>query len=322
MLNQMRMSALPPEGDPDTNHMFAELAVPHADSKNYKKPVRMKPQLPYKLAATATLGLFFAAASASTAATVIVAESFGGTATGLSDKAADTFASGIASAGGSSTWVAASTFLRNGTVTATGGSSGAYLNLGTYINNAKGTADGKFQLSMSISSTTGAWISLGFTTQNTPSTTKNFTNTGSGGTAYGVATIARRSTTSSPANEIDAFRLDDAGTGQTALDGPDGLTGTRTLTIELDFTADSGYNGTTNFGTARFFDIGNSATPFQTYTYTTDRSFGAIFLSEADTPSGAESGGTISSLTLTQIPEPRAALLGGLGLLALLRRRL
>jgi len=284
----------------------------------------MKPgKSPLILTSSACAAMFIACASAPSihAATVIVSESFGAGA--LNGQTADTYNPAITSAGGGSTWVAASTFAANGVVTATDGNSGAYLNLGSYINSAKGMANGKFELTMTISTTTGSWISLGFTTQNAPNIGKNFTNIGAGADpTNGVATILRRSTTATPANEIDAFHLTPTTSTQTQLDGPDGLTGNRTLTIALDFTTLGGYNGTTNFGTARFFDIGNNpTTPFQTYTYTEDRSFGAIFISEADTTSGLESGGTISNLSLTQIPEPRAVLLGCLGLLALLRRR-
>ena len=41
--------------------------------------------------------------------------------------------------------------------------------MGSYIDDAKGTAAGLFELTMTISETTGtAWISLGFGKENTP----------------------------------------------------------------------------------------------------------------------------------------------------------
>jgi hypothetical protein len=256
------------------------------------------------------------------ASVVIVSESFTGTGV-LHATAADSFSAAVAASGGSGVWAAGSAFSKDGTVAAVDGNSSAYLNLGSYINDSKGTAQGWYRLSASISATTGAWISVGFSVQNTPSTERNFTNTPAGTPrSDGAATMIRRSVTANPANEVDAFRLNDAGTGQTQLDGPDGLLGTRVLTIELDLTPAGGYNGVNNFGTARFHDVGfNPTVPFLAYTYTSNVSFGAIFLSEADQATGPESGGTISALTLVQVPEPSGAALVAVALALMPRRR-
>jgi hypothetical protein len=238
---------------------------------------------------------------------LLVEENFGGTGTALNGTAADTFAAGITAAGGSATWAAGSAFLDDGTVTVGSAQTGAYLNLGSYINDAKGTAAGQFDLTMTISETVGEWISLGFTTQNTPSTAKNFTNTGTGGTTTGIATIIRR--------EIGDWDLDAiAGPGNTnQVPGPE-ETGARTLTVSLDFTPTGGWDGASNFGTVTFSDSVYGT--IGSHTYTADNSFGAIFISEAGV-----SGGTISALSLSQIPEPSALALLGLGGLFLARRR-
>ena len=266
----------------------------------------MKTKLTRTLAVAAGAVLLTAS---STHAAVIVAENFGGTGAALNGTAADTFAAAITSAGGSGTWVAAAAFLDDGTVTVDAAHTAAYLNLGTYINAAKGTATGKFDLTMTVSETVGEWISLGFTTQNAPSTTKNFTDAGSGATTTGIATIIRR--------EIDDWDLDARAGPLNAnpIEGPE-ETGARTLTVSLDFTPAGGWDGTTNFGTVTFSDSVYGT--IGSHTYTSDHSFGAVFISEAGV-----SGGTVSALSLNQIPEPSAlALLGiTMGGLVVVRRR-
>jgi hypothetical protein len=269
-----------------------------------KMKMKMKTRSRWTLAAATGVSLVLA--NTSTNAAVIVAANFGGGGSALNGTSADTFAAGITTAGGSGTWSAGAAFLDNGTVNVDGDQNAAYLNLGTYINDAKGTATGLFDLTMNISETVGAWISFGFGVENTPSTTRNFTNTvGTGGTTTGVATIIRRS-----AGDADAF----AGpVTAVSIAGPV-PTGTRTLTVSLDFTPAGGWNGTTNHGTVSFSD--SVSGPFGSHTYTADNSFGSILISEANA-----SGGTVSSLSLSQIPEPTTTALLGLGGLALLRRR-
>ena len=239
-------------------------------------------------------------------ATIIVAENFGGGSGGtLSGTTADTFAPAVTAAGGSSTWVADSGFLDNGAVSVTRKS--GHLNLGSYIDDAKGTARGLFDLTMTISETTGSWISLGFSTLNAPATGNDFTQSAQNG----MGTIIYRNT-----GELDMFIGPRTG-GST--DGPDGNTGARTLTVTLDFTPAGGYNGTSNFGTVTWTDsalgaVGNLGTAFAL----PNQSFGSILTSAATGPAT----GTISALTLSQIPEPATLMLFGLGGFgALIRRR-
>jgi hypothetical protein len=226
---------------------------------------------------------------------VIVAENFGGNGSGgLAGTGADTFSPGITAAGGSATWAANSGFKDNGSVSVN--KKAAYLNLGSYINNAKGTANGLFELTMTISETTGSWISVGFGQENTPSTDRDFT----GGTVVsptptlttnGMGTIFYRAQTASPAGELDM--VGGPGSGN-AIDGPDDNTGSRTLTVTLDLTPAGGYNGTTNFGKVTWSD--SVLGVLGSYTYTTARNFGSILITGS-----ATTAGTISSLTLTQI---------------------
>jgi lysophospholipase L1-like esterase len=222
----------------------------------------------------------------------LIAEAFSGAATALNGKTADAFSPLIASAGGSSAWIAATTFLQNGA--ASGGTGCAYLNLGTFIDSAKGTAQGKYQLSATLAPTTGSWLSFGFATQNLPSTLKSFTNTGTGTTTTGAATIIYRGQTgvASPNTngELDMFGF----SNQNPVDGPDGNTGTRSVTITLDLTPAGGYNGTTNFGTVTWAD--SVLGTIGTFTYPGTRDFGSIMISGANPFTGA-----ISNLSLIQI---------------------
>jgi hypothetical protein len=219
---------------------------------------------------------------------MIVAENFDGSGSGgLNGTAADTFSPDITAAGGSAIWAAGNGILDNGVFNASD-QKAAYLNMGSYINDTKGTADGLFELTLTISPTTSAWISLGFGQENTPSIDKNFTNTGSGANTYGLGTIIYRAQTSSPAGELDMF----GGPGnQNVVDGPDGNTGSRTLTVSLDLTPSGGYNGSSNYGKVTWSD--SVLGVLGSYTYTTARTFNSILITEAN-----GSKGTISNLTL------------------------
>ncbi len=273
--------------------------------------------------AAVTLGLTFLTA-ASASATVIITENFGGLlANNLNATAADTFDSGITSAGGSSTWLAKTTdFRADGSVVGTGSTNttrlgSASLNLGTYINAARGTANGVFVLSATISSVTGgSWLSLGFSSVNTPSVNSNFTTTNTGS---GRANMIYRAN-----GDIDQYR----GTGSTNQVAADDVlfTGTHTLTITLDFSP-AAYDGATTFGTAKFgadVGIGNAYLELGSSNFASvaEATIGSVMLSWLGSDAlGNVTGGGYDNLSLTQIPEPAAALLGGIGLLSLLRRR-
>ena len=265
----------------------------------------------WHIVASAAASLLLAALSVHAQMSPIVVENFGGTGAALNGTTADLFDPWITAAGGSSTWGAGAAFLDNGTVSVDAVQNAAYLNLGSYINNTKGTASGLFDLTMTISPTVGNWISLGFATNTTPNTARNFTDTGStppAGLTVGIATIIYRAT--GAPGELDMF----GGLGnQNAVDGPDGNTGNRRLTVTLDLTP-AFYNGSTTFGKVTWSD--SVLGTLGTFNYTAARSFGSILISEANS-----SGGTISGLTLSQIPEPSTLALLGLGGLGLILRR-
>lgn len=266
---------------------------------------------------TPVLASFALAASANAA--VIVSADFGSlTPNNLNGTSADTFSSAITSAGGSATWLADTTFKTDGSTGPTNQKS-ASLNLGSYINDAKGTATGFFVLQVTTTQTVTTnsitnWISVGFATQNEPSTSAAFNQSGT----TGVATMLYRAN-----GDIDQFA--GTGTGSPVAAADILYSGTRTLTITLDFTPDGGFNGTNNFGTLRFgADTGldGAYQEFGTHLYTSaSPSFGSILLSLQGGATSGNVSNTYSNLTLTQIPEPTTALLGGLGMLVLLRRR-
>jgi hypothetical protein len=238
-------------------------------------------------------GLLISAAPPSSSK-ILIKENFGGAGAALNGKAADTFDAAITAVGGSSTWVAAANFLDNGAVTLATRQA-AYLNLGNYINNAKRTAAGFFKLSMTISSTTGTWLSLGFATNAASNTLKDFTDTGSGtGITAGIATILYRATNAMPTpNALACF----AGPRNVlGFGNVTNVTGSRTLTVTLDLTQAT-YNGTTTFGKVTWSDSVLGA--LTNYTYTSAQNFGSVLITES-----AASASTISALTLTQVWPP------------------
>ena len=219
--------------------------------------------------------------TASLRAQVIIMEDFAGSGAPLDGTVADLFDGGITAAGGANAWRAGDAFFDDGAVVmGNSTSSSAYLNLGSYINDRRGSASGDFELTMTISETTGNWISLGFVPSNAPRLDDDFVN------ESGLGTIIYRN----PNNELDMF----AGPSNTGVvDGPNDLVGARTVTVRLDLTPAGGYDGETNFGTVTWSDsdlgfLGSSI-------YTSSRNFGTVFISEA-----GDSGGSISDLSLTQ----------------------
>lgn len=254
------------------------------------------------------------------ASIVIVQESFGGDGTGnLNATTLDTFDSAIVSAGGSDTWRAATketspgvfvwAFDDNGSVygnhTMTDNNNSAAVNLGSYIDDAKGTSSGYFELTATISETTGSWLSLGFSTLTNPAvlqtsgSPQNFTSNGT----EGIATMIYRAS-----GEIAAFAgpLTADGSGNTAAQS-----GARTFTIALDLTT---HNGVDDFGSVVFSD--SALGVIDSHSYTSDQDFGSILLSTAN-----GSTGSYSSLSLTQVPEPASLALVGIGGLLIAARR-
>jgi hypothetical protein len=232
------------------------------------------------IVAAVTAGLVFAANAG-----VIVSESFDGSGAALNGTSADIFNAGITAAGGSSTWVADSIFLDNGTFN--GARKSANLNLGSYINDARGSdTHGKFTLTATMAFPTGIQMAIGFSTLNTPATSTDFT------ASSGLGTINYRGTTGSPIGEMDMYAFQNT----LAQDGPDGNSGNRTVSITMDFTS-AYYDGATKFGRISWSDSVLGALGVNDLTV--NRTVGAILLSCGNTTSSS-----FDNLTLSQIPEP------------------
>jgi lysophospholipase L1-like esterase len=263
------------DGGEEPEETFRIKALPHAD---------------YTLGSPTEANVVIEASAAAPEGAILLEEDFGGSGSaGLGGTSADLFDAALINAGGSATWRAGSAFRADGSVTADTAQTSASLDLGTYLNSRKGQPDGKFILTAAISETTGAWISLGFSQLGTPSTASNFTASAAGG----IATLIYRAQNSSPAGEFDMFSI----LNNNTIDGPDGNTGPRTLSVTLDLTPSGGYNGTSNFGTVTWSD--SLFGTLGSHTYTASVNFGSILLSEANS-----SAGTVSALTLRQILPP------------------
>ena len=267
---------------------------------------------PPKFTALSAASLLLFAASSANGAITLVSHDFGGlSSTDLSGQTADAFAAAITTAGGSSTWTGGDRFKADGSVADTGSGTrqSASLNLGSFINGQRGNSDAIFILSVTMAQPTGSnWISSGLSTLNTPSTGHDMTGSSNTGA---VTTYLYRIGASAQLDMRDGLGTDGVIVGSNGVSTAGGV---QTLTVTLDL---RNWNGTDNWGTVTYTATGFT-TP-ESYTSNlaaTNSSFGAILLTTA--PSAA---GSISNVTLSQIPEPTTALLGGLGLLALLRRR-
>ncbi len=215
---------------------------------------------------------------------------------------------------GTGTWSAASGFNADGTISLSGNSS-ASISIGDVINDAAGTPNGLFELSATLAPTVGTgnnWYSLGFSQLATPNNGMHFLNSNDG-----LGSILLRSNT-----EIDMF----AGNGFTPngmfpagntnlIDGPTigpNTTEPRVITIEIDL---RNANGIDDFGTVTYFDSSQVDPEIGSFTYTNEAvlantgelgntpeepEFNTIMLS-GNSPGGLVTGGTYSSLTLTQI---------------------
>jgi hypothetical protein len=248
------------------------------------------------------------AASAPAGMITIVEEKFDGlSSVNLNTTSADTFAPAIVTAGGSANWTGSTLFKADGSFTGYKDARSIHLSLGDYINEARGTPEGLFELAVTISETTGNWLlSIGFNVFSAPSTTSSFL-TG------GRATMAYR-----PNGDIDQW----AGPGNANEVAADDKTYARDrrLTITLDL---RDWDGSTNFGTARFgadVGVGGAYQEFGSFNYTSEIQpyFRSIMLCSSDNTTG-----TYSDLTLRQIPEPSGGLLLLLGAMCtlLVRRR-
>jgi hypothetical protein len=240
-------------------------------------------------------------------AVVLISDDFTGSSSDPLNGQTATVSTSITAAGGSDTWSAGTSFYADGSVPGTVGddSSSAALSVGSYINDAKGTAEGIFTLTSTISQVTGggsdSWVGMGFFTGTYYSSHPIYKDN------LGVGAVIRR-----------------AGTGDTFFDYTPGGTGTvttdwSTVTTDVAFTVVldlTNWNGTSDFGSLEFYMDGSS-TPDAVANLTSDYDFSYVGLS-----SNLSSTGSIESFSLVQIPEPSFVPLVLLsGLAVLIRRR-
>lgn len=276
------------------------------------------------------LALFSFHASSSQAS-VIIADSFSGAEGATLDGAlAPTFDGAISSAGGSAAWVANSAYKANGELAGTAvgittQSSSAVLNLGSYIWDSRGTENGYFTLTATISGITGGedssvnrWVALGFFNRQ-PELTQAFYS------ASGVANAVHRQNDTSGNNYFSG----PGATTSSSNPNPGVLSGTITFSISIDLRTwdpDSDQFGTVIF--ANSLTTGTSTMDLPDVRSAVDP-YGFVGFSgntwmEGQAPNQTAGAGPVaflSDFSLTQIPEPGALLLAPAGLAFLTLRR-
>jgi hypothetical protein len=282
-----------------------------------------------KFAFPFTAALSIAATIQSLSASVIVADTFGGSSSvSLNGSAAPTFEASVVAAGGSGVWSANSAYKANGQLESTAvglptPNSSATLSLGTYIWDSRGTESGLFTLTATISGITGGsseinsrWVSLGFFGSQ-PSLTSAFWV---GNPPIGIATIVHRQEDNGSNNYF-------SGMGATGGVDPGRLTGTVTYSITVDLRS---WDGISNFGTVSFSNsVTSGSTTMNLPNTLTTNQFAYFGFSGNTSMTGDEPnqlstqgpGANLSNLSLSQIPEPASALLASLALSIFVFRR-
>lgn len=254
----------------------------------------MKPTLALRsfLPIGAALGLALIPSSAH-AATIIYQDDFSGANnTNLSGTAPDIKP-------GAQTWSGSTlSFDADGSVDNDGGGRGAWLPFIPATGNI-------YQLSGTINVAGGSWITLGFAERN-PNNHFN-TTTASGADPYGSAVVA-------PGGAVTFF----VGEGLSGSSDHTGINGVNQIDITLDAT-----NASSTLWTMAFKLNGTQvvapSTVLQSATFEGTGSFSNIAFVGFSADNTA--AGQIDNFSLSIIPEPSTALLGGIGMLALLRRR-
>lgn len=228
-------------------------------------------------------------------AAVLISDDFtGSSGDALNGETATTFSADITSAGGSDTWSAGALFNADGSISGSGDvDASAALSVGSYINDAKGTANGVFTLTSTISQVTGAsgvnsWIGMTFFNGDFYVDDPLFKNNFAVG--LGIRRAAAGSTFFDYIQTPSSVGTSYVTTDWSAVGAAD-----TTFTTVLDL---SGWNGTDTFGSLEFY-LNGSSTPDAVANLTSDYDFSHVGLSYNLSPTG-----TIQSFSLTQIPEP------------------
>lgn len=226
-------------------------------------------------------------------AAVIVSDPLNGSASADLHGTQAVMSQGVLDAGGNATWTANTAFNADGSIAFQSGSGLARLALGSYIWDARGSENGLFTLTSTISIASGTWISVGFYHTEAGTGTYFSNGTPGGSPGPGMSTALIRST-----NVINYY----GGKGVNQSSTPGSATGAVTFTISLDLRS---WNGTTNFGTVTFSNdkVGEA----RTVTLTDDggvNPFQYVGFSGNSSPNG-----TISNFSLSQVPEPSIMLM-------------
>ena len=182
------------------------------------------------------------------------------------------------------------------------GARSASISLGSFVTDTKGTANGLFRLTVSLT-VDDVWIDFGFSSEETPDPGTFSLNVG----GFGMLR---------PDARDDTVRTSvfEGGNSEDFT----GHFGAENYTVELDY---RDYNvGEENFGTITWFA---DDTELRSFALTSDLDYdpGAILISRSGISPGGQ--GTLHNVTLQQIPEPGTMgmlLAGMMGLLALRRR--
>lgn len=239
------------------------------------------------------------AASSAHAATIF-SHTFDGEADDLNGTAVDT---------GSGTWVAPALYDQNGNFNVTDSTPFNNDNDGRGLATVAFTpVDGFiYTLEASLGGFTGGndWLGFGFAAATNDAYGARFA-VASSGRAWAIVR-------GSGANQANQSFLVGTGNGLPWENAANAYGGNMDLRMVLDTTA-----GTGNWNVTMFADTGSGFSQIRAVTTLSDEGIGAVGFSTAN----ETVVGNINSISLTSaIPEPSAALLGGLGMLALLRRR-
>jgi hypothetical protein len=289
-----------------TKHPHSSFTSPQSNSNYPQQSASMKMKKTILLL-TAAVGL---AATPAFAVTVLYFDDFSGASTAaLNGTTPDTTI-------GTNTWsardITQTSFRADGSITGTGGTTAQQI--GSAFLSFTPESNKVYTLSVTLSQPTGTaagqWASIGFSNGITTAQTHNTTTTG------GAPWMLWRNGAAG-GNDVEAYpgRAANPSGGAAEVDA----TVSATLTIELNTLASAWQ--------VRWLVDG---TPFYNYTYKTlqtdpgsQQNFdGNPVITQVSIARNASSAPVFDTFTLTEaIPEPSAALLGSLGLLALLRRR-